>query len=53
LRFRPLRNGPPVDAGDERGELGSHDLAQRGVAFGRSGVVADHEPLVVGDADLF
>ena len=48
----PLRRAERVGAGDQRGELADHDLAQRGVAFGLLGVVADHEPLVLGDLAL-
>jgi hypothetical protein len=47
-----LVTGELVGAGDECGELADHDLPQRGVAFGLFGVVADHEPLVLGDLDF-
>ncbi len=49
----PLGHAQPVGVADQRGELAGHNLAQRGVALRLVGVVADHEPLIGGDLDLF
>src|SRR5262249_45191349 len=48
----PLSGAQLVAAVDHLAELGQHPLADLAVPFGGLGVVADHEPLVLGDADL-
>src|SRR6266511_808059 len=48
----PLGRAELVGAGDRLGELGQQPGADGGVAVGLLGVVADDEPVVLGDADL-
>jgi hypothetical protein len=48
----PLRRRQPVGAGDHLSRWGHELFAGGGIAVGNVGVVADHEPLMLGDLDF-